>query len=35
VAMPYLQQFAQQVRSNGVLQAAVSRAGLRGTAQAQ
>ncbi|MGA8515157.1 MAG: transporter substrate-binding domain-containing protein [Burkholderiaceae bacterium] len=35
VAMPYLQQFAQQVRSNGVLQAAVNRAGLRGTAQAQ
>jgi polar amino acid transport system substrate-binding protein len=35
IAMPYLQQFAQQVRSNGVLQAAVSRAGLRGTAQAQ
>jgi polar amino acid transport system substrate-binding protein len=35
VAMPYLQQFSQQVRSNGVLQAAVSRAGLRGTAQAQ
>jgi polar amino acid transport system substrate-binding protein len=35
VAMPYLQQFAQQVRSNGILQAAVSRAGLRGTAQAQ
>jgi polar amino acid transport system substrate-binding protein len=35
VAMPYLQQFAQQVRSNGVLQTAVSRAGLRGTAQAQ
>jgi polar amino acid transport system substrate-binding protein len=35
VAMPYLQQFAQQVRSNGVLQAAVSRAGLRGTAQAR
>jgi polar amino acid transport system substrate-binding protein len=35
VAMPYLQQFAQQVRSNGVLQSAVSRAGLRGTAQAQ
>jgi polar amino acid transport system substrate-binding protein len=35
VAMPYLQQFALQVRSNGVLQTAVSRAGLRGTAQAQ
>lgn len=35
VAMPYLQQFSQQVRSNGVLQAAVNRAGLRGTAQAQ
>jgi polar amino acid transport system substrate-binding protein len=35
VAMPYLQQFSQQVRSNGVLQEAVSRAGLRGTAQAQ
>lgn len=35
VAMPYLQRFAQQVRSDGVLQAAVSRAGLRGTAQTQ
>ena len=31
LAFPYLQQFAQEVRSSGALQAAIARSGLRGT----
>lgn len=31
VALPYLQQFAQEVRSSGALQDAIARSGLRGT----
>jgi len=31
VALPYLQQFAQEMRASGALQAAITRSGLRGT----
>lgn len=30
-ALPYLQQFAQEMRGSGALQAAIARSGLRGT----
>jgi polar amino acid transport system substrate-binding protein len=34
-AMPWLRQFAQELRASGQLQAMVARAGLRGTARAE